>query len=66
MGQSILFDTISSLCTENPHLNVLDSNTTIMLNKNNISLLNSKYFLYIIPFIQLKKQLKASQNIVNF
>ena len=37
MGQSILFDTISSLCTENPYLNFIDSKTTITLNKNNIS-----------------------------
>ena len=37
MGQSILFDTISSLCGENPQLNVLGSENTIILNKKKIS-----------------------------
>mgnify|MGYP002622861730 CR=1 FL=1 len=37
MGQSILFDTISSLCGENPQLNVLDSENTIILNKKKMS-----------------------------
>ena len=37
MGHSMLFDTISSLCGENPQLNVLGSDETINLNEKKIS-----------------------------
>ena len=48
MGQSLLFDTISSLCNENPQLNVLSSEETISLNKDNIAQ-NFKFFLTFNP-----------------
>ena len=48
MGHSILFDTISSLCNENPQLNVLGSEETISLNKDNIAQ-NFKFFLTFNP-----------------
>ena len=48
MGQSILFDTIASLCSENPQLNVLGSKETIILDKNNISP-EFKFFLTFNP-----------------
>ncbi len=46
MGLSILFDTISSLCNENPQLNVLDSKEILIL--KNISP-NFKFFLALNP-----------------
>ncbi len=48
MGHSILFDTISSLCNENPQLNVLDSKKNIILNKSKISP-KFKFFLTFNP-----------------
>ena len=48
MGHSILFDTISSLCNENPQLNVLCSKEILILNKKNISP-NFKFFLSLNP-----------------
>ena len=48
MGHSILFDTISSLCNENPQLNVLDSKEILILNKKNISP-KFKFFLALNP-----------------
>ena len=48
MGHSILFDTISSLCSENPQLNVLGTKETIIINKKNISP-NFKFFLSFNP-----------------
>ena len=48
MGHSILFDTISSLCSENPQLNVLGSEKIIILDKNKISP-NFKFFLSFDP-----------------
>ena len=48
MGHSILFDTISSLCNENPQLNVLGSKETLILNKRNISP-KFKFFLALNP-----------------
>ena len=37
MGHSILFDTLSSLCTENPQLKILGEKDSINLNRDNIS-----------------------------
>ena len=48
MGHSILIDTISSLCNENPQLNVLGSEEKISLNKDNIAQ-NFKFFLTFNP-----------------
>ena len=48
MGQSILFDTISSLCNENPQLNILNSEETITLNKETNNE-NFKFFLTFNP-----------------
>ena len=48
MGHSILFDTISSLCNENPQLNVLGSKEILILNKKNISP-KFKFFLALNP-----------------
>ena len=48
MGHSILFDTISSLCSENPQLNVLGSEKIIILDKNKISP-KFKFFLSFDP-----------------
>lgn len=48
MGHSILFDTISSLCSENPQLNILCSDKTISLNRDIINQ-NFKFFLTFNP-----------------
>ena len=48
MGHSILFDTIASLCGENPQLNVLGSKETIILNKKKFDP-NFKLFLTFNP-----------------
>ena len=56
MGQSILFDSISSLCGENPQINVLGSENTIILGKKNISP-DFKFFLTFNPSNLGKKQI---------
>ena len=64
MGQTILFDNISSLCTENPHLNVLDSassdsskaDSNIILDKDTLSS-DFKLFLIFNPFNLGKKSI---------
>ena len=48
MGHSILFDTISSLCNENPQLNILGSEEIIALNKDKINP-KFKFFLTFNP-----------------
>ena len=64
MGQTILFDNISSLCTENPYLNILDSassdsskaGSNIILDKDTLSP-DFKLFLIFNPFNLGKKSI---------